>query len=113
MERSATVRLLAWPQLFHALRDLVRMAAAAAGVYVLLNLAGELLFPPFDTVGMWLSLPPPGWLRGLFELALGGIPVARAYLGFRRRRWRAPAAIIVALAGEEDSSSPIRNTAHA
>lgn len=89
------VRLRPSPWLLHVLRDASRLTAAAAGAYVLLNLVGELLFAPFDTVPMWISLPRPRWLRGLAEAALGGVPLVHAWCGWRRKRWRRAAALVV------------------
>lgn len=48
----------------------LRAAGAAVAVFILANLAGEALRPPFDTLDDWVSLPDPAWLRHLLSLLL-------------------------------------------
>jgi len=64
-------------------REALRAAGAAVGAFVLLNLAGELLRPPFDTTGAWISLPDPPWLRHLLAALLAAALVAHAVLAER------------------------------
>jgi uncharacterized SAM-binding protein YcdF (DUF218 family) len=59
-------------------REALRAAGAAVGAFILLNLAGELLRPPFDTTGAWISLPDPPWLRHLLAALLAAVLVAHA-----------------------------------
>ncbi len=59
-----------------SLRDGCWAAGAAVGVFILANLAGQALRPPFDTLGDWVSLPDSPALRyplaGVTALALLG-----------------------------------------
>ncbi|APR75510.1 SanA protein [Minicystis rosea] len=52
-------------------REALRAAGAAVGAFILANLAGEILRPPFDTMGDWISMPSAP-LAGLLAVALLG-----------------------------------------
>lgn len=68
------------------MRDVLRAAGVGVATFVVLNIIGEAIRPPFDTLGEWVSRPAsPGLRRAL------GLVVAAALLwgGFadRRPRW--------------------------
>lgn len=77
-------------------REALRAAGGAVGVFVLANLAGELLRPPFDTTGDWLSLPDPPWLRHAFAAVVAAVLVAGALLPARPRALRRAGMVLTA-----------------
>jgi uncharacterized SAM-binding protein YcdF (DUF218 family) len=76
---------MASPSLPFSRRDAVRFAGVAVGVFILANLAGQALRPPFDTLCDWISLPhAPGLRHALAAL------VAAALLATGLLRTRPP-----------------------
>jgi uncharacterized SAM-binding protein YcdF (DUF218 family) len=67
------------------LADLGRFVALALGVFVLLNVFGELIRPRFDTLHDWIALPLPRAAR-LGIAALAGIVLTAHGLGTRLPR---------------------------
>ena len=53
------------------LADALRFVGLAVGVFVAVNVAGEAIRGPFDTVPQWITLPGPRWLRLLTETNIG------------------------------------------
>lgn len=51
-------------------RDALRFAGAAVGGFVVLNLAGDLVRPPFSTLHDWVTLPATAWIRNPFALSV-------------------------------------------
>lgn len=72
--------------MIRAARSLLPEVGLALGLFVALNVAGELLRPGFDQTGAWIDLPP-GTASLVFEAALAGLLVRHtaAPLG---RGWR-------------------------
>lgn len=52
------------------LADGLRFVGLAVGVFAAINVAGEVIRGPFDTLPQWITIPGPQWLRSLTE-ALG------------------------------------------
>jgi vancomycin permeability regulator SanA len=44
-------------------REALRFGGAAVGLFIVANLAGEIVRPPFDTLPDWLTAPHTRWLR--------------------------------------------------
>jgi uncharacterized SAM-binding protein YcdF (DUF218 family) len=79
-------------------RGALRTAGAAIGAFVALNLAGEAVRGPFDTLSDWISLPNARWLRALLAASAASALLANGLLrerpqGFRRAAWMLFAAI--------------------
>ncbi len=66
-----------------ARRDVLRFAGAAVGAFLLLNIAGQALRGPFDTIGDWVSWPSAPGLRRALALLLGAALLANAFLRSR------------------------------
>ncbi len=64
-------------------RSALRAAGAAIGVFIALNLVGEAIRGPFETLSDWVSLPDARWLRVLLSAAVGAALLAN---GFQRAR---------------------------
>lgn len=47
--------------------DALRFVGFAVGVFAAVNLAGEAIRGPFDTLPQWITLPGPRWLRFAIE----------------------------------------------
>lgn len=65
------------------LRALLPDLALALGLFLWLNVAGELLRGPFDTTSSWLDLPRGAWAPALAGL-LGGVLLAHGVAPIRR-----------------------------
>ena len=71
--------------MIRAARSLLPEVGLALGLFVALNVAGELLRPGFDQTGAWIDLPP-GTAALAFKAALAGLPDAMiASVNARRR----------------------------
>ena len=80
------------------LADAMRFIGFAVGVFVAVNLAGEAIRGPFDTVPQWITIPGPRWLRLLIEAAAAAALVAGPFAA-RLPAWlrRATALLLGAL----------------
>lgn len=58
--------------------EAARLVGLALGLFVLVNLAGEVLRPPFTTLGDWVSLPGPPALRHAVALCAAAALVGHA-----------------------------------
>jgi uncharacterized SAM-binding protein YcdF (DUF218 family) len=85
-------------------REALRAAGAAVGGFILANLAGEALRPPFDTLADWVTLPDPPWLRHALSALVAAVLVANPKVKRRPQTFRRAGAalfaavVIVALA---------------
>jgi uncharacterized SAM-binding protein YcdF (DUF218 family) len=77
-----------------ARRDALRAAGVGVGVFILLNLAGQALRPPFDTLGDWISLPSSPALRYALAAATAAALLANGLLRERQRRFRLAAGVL-------------------
>ncbi len=68
-------------------REIGRFVALAIGGFALVNVAGELLRPPFDTLGEWVLVPLPAAMRGAIEAAAAVALLAHGS-GALPPRWR-------------------------
>lgn len=69
--------------------ELLRLVGLSLGSFAALNLAGELLRPPFEVLSDWVELPSPPFLRGLYAASAAAALIAHALaplpsLGLRR-----------------------------
>src|SRR5262249_7060749 len=48
----------------------------AVGVFILVNLAGEVIRPPFSTLSDWITLPGPRWAQHALVLAAAVVLIA-------------------------------------
>src|SRR5262249_62273434 len=79
-------------------RGALRAAGAAIGAFIALNLAGEAIRGPFDTLSDWVSLPDALWLRAPLTAAVAAALLANGLLRarpplLRRAGWLLFAAI--------------------
>jgi vancomycin permeability regulator SanA len=58
------------------LADAIRFIGFAVGVFVAVNLAGEVIRGPFDTIPQWITIPGPRWLRLSIEACAAAALVA-------------------------------------
>lgn len=72
MERSDDVR----ERRRESVVDAVRFIGFAVGVFVAVNLAGEAIRGPFDTVPQWITIPGPRWLRLSIEACAAAALIA-------------------------------------
>ncbi len=80
-------------------RPILRDAGAAVGLFVLLNLAGEALRGPFETLSDWVSLPDAAWIRYPLALAVAAALLAVAFArDLSPARRRAAGILFVAVA---------------
>lgn len=79
-------------------RDLLRAAGLAVAAFILVNVAGELVRAPFDTLGHWVSWPQTPWLRRALALFLSGALLADALVRDRSPRLRLGLATVFACA---------------
>ena len=79
--------------------DAVRFVGFAVGAFVAVNLLGEAIRGPFDTVPLWITIPGPRWLRSLVEAAAAVALIAGPF-ATPRSAWirRAAALLLAALA---------------
>jgi uncharacterized SAM-binding protein YcdF (DUF218 family) len=77
-------------------RDALRFSAVAVGLFILLNLAGELLRPPFDTLGDWISLPHAPHLRHALAALVAAALLASSLLRARPSRLARATALLFA-----------------
>lgn len=78
--RSSAVRNIlvsAW------IRDALRAAGAAVGAFIVVNLAGEAIRPPFATLHDWITIPASRWLTHALALLLAGALLANAIIADR------------------------------
>lgn len=61
-------------------REALRAAGVATAVFILVNLAGQLIRPPFDTLTEWITLPGPSWLGHLLAALAAAALLAHAFL---------------------------------
>jgi uncharacterized SAM-binding protein YcdF (DUF218 family) len=61
----------------------LRAAGVAVGLFILLNLAGQVFRPPFDRLGDWVSLPAAPWLRFSLAATVGAALLAGGVYGER------------------------------
>jgi uncharacterized SAM-binding protein YcdF (DUF218 family) len=80
-------------------RDALRFAGVAVGAFIVANLAGEALRPPFDTLGDWISLPHAPLLRHALAAIVAATLLAAGLLRARPPRFcRAGALVFGAMA---------------
>jgi vancomycin permeability regulator SanA len=84
-----------WPQR-DTVADAVRFIGFAVGVFVAVNLVGEAIRGPFDTVPQWITIPGPRWLRALVEAAAAVALIAGPFASRLPARVRAIAALVLA-----------------
>jgi uncharacterized SAM-binding protein YcdF (DUF218 family) len=72
------------PHARRALRD----AGGAVGVFIALNLAGEAIRGPFETLSDWVSLPDARWLRLLLAGMVGAALLVNAAVHERAAKLR-------------------------
>jgi len=65
------------------LRDVVRTAGVAIAVFIVLNLGGEVVRGPFDTLPDWLRSPASPWLRRGIALVVAAALFAHAFVRHR------------------------------
>lgn len=75
--------------------DTIRFIGFAVGVFVAVNLAGEAIRGPFDTVRQWITIPGPGWLRLLIETGAAAALIAGPFAARIPARIRRAAAIFL------------------
>lgn len=78
------------------LADALRFIGLAVGVFVAVNVAGEAIRGPFDTVPQWITLPGPRWLRLLTEAFAAAALIAGPFAARLSARARAAAALLLA-----------------
>ena len=61
-------------------REAIRAAGGAVGAFIVTNLAGEALRPPFDTLADWVTLPDPPWLRHALSALVAAVLLAGAFV---------------------------------
>jgi len=74
--------------------DILRFVAIAIGIFILMNVVGEALRGPFDTLSDWVTLPGPRLVRALLELAVAAYLVAFGALALRSPRLRLAGALL-------------------
>ena len=75
--------------------EVVRFAGLAIGVFLFINVAGEVLRGPFDTLGDWVSLPLSPWPRRLLALAAAALLVRNGWKPIESRIVRRAGAILL------------------
>ena len=78
------------------LADAVRFIGFAVGVFVAVNLVGEAIRGPFDTVSQWITLPGPLWMRSLCEAAAAVALIVGPFAARIPTRIRHAAALLLA-----------------
>ena len=76
--------------------DALRFIGLAVGVFVAVNVAGEAIRGPFDTVPQWITLPGPRWLRLLTEAFAAAALVVGPFAARLPAQVRAAAALLLA-----------------
>lgn len=76
------------------LADGLRFLGLAVGLLIVVNVVGELVRPPFDTLRAWISLGAPAWLRLPFAALTAAVLVAHAIGPFRRRSLRVAGSVV-------------------
>ncbi len=76
--------------------DALRFVGFAVGAFVALNVAGEAIRGPFDTVPQWVTLPGPRWLRSLTEVAAAAALMVGPFAARIPAQVRAAAALLLA-----------------
>ncbi len=89
-----------------SLRSLAPDVGLALGLFVVLNVVGELARPGFDTTGAWIDLPP-GTASLAFKAGLAGLLVAHGWapLGRGWREALALSLLVVAVAAVRDAAT--------
>jgi len=76
--------------------DAARFIGFAVGIFVAVNLLGEAIRGPFDTVPQWITIPGPRWLRSIVEAAAAVALIARPFAARIPARIRQAAALLLA-----------------
>lgn len=74
--------------------DLLRFSGVAIGLFILVNVLGEALRGPFDTLDDWITIPGPGLVRALLELSVAAALLANGFVPLRSPRVRAAGALL-------------------
>ncbi len=96
-------------------RTALRAAGTAVGLFILVNLAGQALRPPFATLGAWISLPDPPLLGYALAAATAAVLLGGSRLPERSPRLRLAAGLLlgaVAAAALVDAALFYRALAH-
>ena len=76
--------------------DALRFIGLAVGVFAAVNVAGEAIRGPFDTLPQWITIPGPRWLRLLTEAAGAAALMVGPFAARIPARGRAAAALLLA-----------------